>query len=85
MGGFESTWTATTWRGKNKEESLWLRDFLPNAVAAGKIPACRVLSFGYDANVLCNDQWNGLLEQAQELLSLLNYKRRGPLGVRSKL
>lgn len=59
----ELTWTAG---GK-----LWLRDFLPK-----RLPKARVLLFGYNSNVAFETSTAGVLEQAENLLNLLDLHRK---------
>ncbi|KAH6683908.1 hypothetical protein B0J14DRAFT_571676 [Halenospora varia] len=59
----ELTWTAG---GK-----LWLRDFLPK-----RLPRARVLLFGYNSNVAFETSTAGVLEQAENLLNLLDLHRK---------
>ena len=58
----EQTWTLG--------DKLWLRDFLPS-----KVPRARVLLFGYNSNVAFETSTAGVVEQAENLLNRLKFKR----------
>lgn len=60
-----STWTSS-------DGKLWLRDpeFLPT-----QIPNARILLFGYNSNVAFTSSNAGLVEQAANLLFLLDSRR----------
>ncbi|KAH7069381.1 Alpha/Beta hydrolase protein [Paraphoma chrysanthemicola] len=65
-GGRWSTWTRT----EDKKETMWLQDLLPI-----KLPKARVMTFGYNANVVNNFSSFGIREHARTLLTRLKTKR----------
>jgi phage-related protein len=60
--------TKVTW---TKDKKFWLKDFLPH-----KLPDARVLWFGYNANLVFGTSAGSVKEQAENLLYLLQSKRR---------
>lgn len=59
----ELTWT--------KGDKMWLRDFIPQ-----ELDTARVLLFGYNANAAFEKSTDGVLDQANNLLDRLYYKRK---------
>jgi hypothetical protein len=57
----------TTWKSGN---TMWLQDLLPS-----KLPRARIMTFGYNADVVNNFSTFGIRDHARKLLSLLRNKR----------
>jgi hypothetical protein len=57
----------TTWTSGN---TMWLQDLLPS-----KLPRARIMTFGYNADVVNNFSTFGIRDHARKLLSLLRNKR----------
>jgi hypothetical protein len=57
-----------TWTHKNGK--LWLRDFLP-----AKVPDARIMTFGYNANIIGSLNNSGIMEHALALLERVLNKR----------
>jgi hypothetical protein len=49
---------------------MWLRDLLPQ-----KVPNARVMTFGYNADIIANTSIAGIRDNARKLLSTLRDKR----------
>jgi hypothetical protein len=63
-----------TWTSRNGKQ--WLKDFLPKDT-----PDARIMTFGYDARVLDSRSVIGMMENANNLLTNLRF-RRSSLEVR---
>jgi hypothetical protein len=66
-GGRWSTWT---YKAKGKTDVMWLQDLLPD-----KLPQARVMTFGYNADMVNNYSTSNIRDHARKLLSLLRNKR----------
>ncbi|KAI5457511.1 hypothetical protein BGZ63DRAFT_80114 [Mariannaea sp. PMI_226] len=61
-GGRWSTWS--------KEDVMWLNNLLP-----AKLPTARIMTFGYNADLVINFSALGIRDHARKLLSLLRDER----------
>ncbi|KAN0120203.1 ankyrin [Hyaloscypha variabilis] len=66
-GGRWSTWT---YKAKGKTDVMWLQDLLPD-----KLPQARVMTFGYNADMINNYSTSNIRDHARKLLSMLRNKR----------
>jgi hypothetical protein len=55
---------------KGETGTMWLQDLLPD-----KIPQARVMTFGYNADMINNYSTSNIRDHARKLLSLLRDKR----------
>jgi hypothetical protein len=63
-------WSTWTHKEKGKKEVMWLQDLLPE-----KLPQARIMTFGYNADMINNYSTSNIRDHARKLLSLLRNKR----------